>query len=141
MNQRAVPAGCRRAGLAGLALVSVALFGVAQSAPRGDDPKSPAEKFHPRLLEIAQTYEAFGRVDDEARWAPYYCRRPNPATARFSASRETTTHGQKLYSLFAKDRPAYLGRASYGFAPQGQAQARPWQPLIGGAPDSSWALL
>ena len=28
--------------------------------------------------------------------------------ARFSASKDTETHGQKLYSLFAKQREAYL---------------------------------
>ena len=73
-----------------------------QETPKADRP------FDDRLLEIAKTYKDYGRVDDEARWAPAFCRMPNPAVARFSESRDDVTHGRKLYSLLAKDRNAYL---------------------------------
>jgi len=65
-----------------------------------------------RLLAIAAEYVRYGRVDDEARWAPYLCRMPLPAMARFSAADDETGHGQKLYFLFARERAGYvsLGR-------------------------------
>jgi hypothetical protein len=66
------------------------------------------KQFHDRLLKIAEIYTAYGRVDDELRWAPYFCRAPQPAQARFSRSSDETTHGQKLYSVFARDRDAYM---------------------------------
>jgi hypothetical protein len=59
-------------------------------------------------LKIAQTYETYGRVDDQARWAPFMCDMPRPAGVRFSASRDVKTHGQKLYSVFAFSRNPYL---------------------------------
>lgn len=61
------------------------------------------------LLKIAETYESYGKVDDEIRWAPTLCRRPNPPVLRASASDDEKTHGKKLYYLFAKDRNAYVG--------------------------------
>jgi hypothetical protein len=61
-----------------------------------------------RLLEIARDYERFGRVDDEARWAPALCRGPEPSRARFSVAEAPSPHGSKLYFVFAKDRQAYL---------------------------------
>jgi hypothetical protein len=66
------------------------------------------QQFHPRLLKIAEIYTAYGRVDDEYRWAPWLCRMPMPGQARSSRSSDEATHGQKLYSLFARDRDAYL---------------------------------
>ena len=70
--------------------------------------KDPEEPFHKELLQAAKDYKAWGRVDDDPRWAPFDCRMPDPALARFSASKDADTHGQKLYSLFAKDRTAYV---------------------------------
>jgi hypothetical protein len=113
-------------GPACVILTSVAVLGVAYSAPRGDDGKSSTEKFQPRLLEIARDYTSFGRVDDQYRWAPHLCRTPSPAAVRFSASKETTTHGQKLYSLFAKDRTTYLAHKDQ---PVGQVLVKQsWEP-------------
>jgi hypothetical protein len=129
MTQKAQRLGGKCAALAGLALASVVVFGVAHSAPRGQDPKGPAGKFHSRLLEIARSYEAFGRVDDEARWAPYYCRMPSPARAQFSASKEAGTHGQKLYSLFAKDRWGYLAVGAVNSAQK--AKVKPADQQVG----------
>jgi hypothetical protein len=56
---------------------------------------------------IAAEYVSWGRVDDELRWAPFLCRIPLPGIAYQSESSDATTHGQKLYSVFAKIRTAY----------------------------------
>jgi len=74
-----------------------------------DEPTSEADwPFDQELLRAAGEYQTWGRVDDAARWAPYYCREPSPAQPRLSASADVQTHGQKLYSLFAKNRHEYL---------------------------------
>jgi hypothetical protein len=74
----------------------------------GEEKPAAERPFDDRLLEIAKTYKDYGRVDDEARWAPGLCRMPNPAVAQFSESTDDLTHGRKLYSLLARDRNAYL---------------------------------
>jgi len=56
---------------------------------------------------IAANYVAWGRVDDELRWAPFLCRIPLPGITRPSKSDDESTHGQKLYSVFAKNHDAY----------------------------------
>ena len=74
-----------------------------------DDQKPEADPpFHAELLRAASKYPTWGRVEDEVRFAPFYCREPDPVVARFSASPDADTHGRKLYFLFAKDREAYL---------------------------------
>src|SRR3712207_6639323 len=60
-----------------------------------------------RARAIAAAYVEWGRVDDELRWAPFLCRIPLPGVARASESNDPTTHGQKLYSVFVKNRDAY----------------------------------
>jgi hypothetical protein len=80
----------------------------------GSDKAEPSAKkpatspFESRLLEIAKSYTEYGRVDDQFRWAPGMCRPPNPAEARFSASKDAKTHGDKLYSIFASQRDSYV---------------------------------
>jgi hypothetical protein len=78
-------------------LASLALSGCGNGAPT----------FHERARAIAAEYQQWGRVDDELRWAPFLCRLPSPGIAWFSKSEDATTHGQKLYSVFAKHRTAY----------------------------------
>src|SRR5213079_2524108 len=48
-------------------------------------------------------------VSDKADWAPTLCRVPPAAGAQKSRSDDGDTHGRKLYFLFAKDAPTYLG--------------------------------
>lgn len=67
-------------------------------------------QFQARLREIARTYEAYQRVDDELHWAPGLCRQPQPSHPRLSASTDADTHGRKLYFVFAADRSGYLER-------------------------------
>ena len=63
--------------------------------------------FEEQMLEIARDYISWGRVDDEMRWAPGLCRLPYPGVARPSMSNDPATHGQKLYSVFAKNWASY----------------------------------
>jgi hypothetical protein len=63
--------------------------------------------FEEQALAIAAEYTAWGRVDDELRWAPFLCRQPYPGITRVSQSNDEATHGRKLYSVFAKNHDAY----------------------------------
>ena len=87
--------------VAGLVLLASRL--PAEPAKSEDD-----KPFHKELLQVAKDYKAWGRVDDEMRFAPWLCRMPEPGKAHVSASKDADTHGQKLYSLFAKNRDAYF---------------------------------
>jgi hypothetical protein len=67
----------------------------------------------PIFLAIAKNYQKWGRVDDSLRVAPTACaapsfQAPSVAEPRFSNADDASTHGKKLYSLFAADRNAYL---------------------------------
>jgi hypothetical protein len=67
-------------------------------------PRRPGFEFC--LLEIARTYESYGRVDDEFRLAPALCTAdvdPGP-DRRISSSPDLATHGRKLYRLYAKEQ-------------------------------------
>jgi hypothetical protein len=101
--------------------VALAAVLLAATAVGADRPASrtgaavPEEPFHAQLREIAKSYRGYGYVDyREAAWAPGLCRAPIPyhdyvpGTARSSASKDTDTHGQKLYFLLAKQKEAYL---------------------------------
>jgi hypothetical protein len=63
--------------------------------------------FEEQALAIAAEYTAWGRVDDELRWAPWLCRQPYPGITRMSQSNDEASHGRKLYSVFAKKHDAY----------------------------------
>lgn len=68
-------------------------------------------QFEKELLDAAANYMSWGRIDDESRWAPESCNSFGAAgygQPRFSDSSEAESHGQKLYSLFARDRRKYL---------------------------------
>ena len=91
--------------IASFALVSLAC---SRSAPVGEVPAID-EAFRGRLEAAAKGHRAMGRVDDLARWAPELCMAPPPPSARFSASADASTHGSKIYSVYAKDRRAYVG--------------------------------
>jgi hypothetical protein len=84
----------------------------ASAAPSANAPVSAGSaendpRWHAMVREIAAGYAQWGRVDDEMRWAPGLCRMPMPARARISASGDESTHGRKLYTLYAKDPVAY----------------------------------
>lgn len=65
------------------------------------------ERWVDEVHAVVAQYRGWGRVDDEMRWAPWLCRMPRPATARISESDDPSTHGRKLYTLYAMDPVAY----------------------------------
>jgi hypothetical protein len=127
-----------------LAFISVVLSGcVAKKGapPQTDDapPQATADEvttqrpmFEGRMLEIAASYESFGRVSAPAGWAPEDCRDPNPPTPEVAFSRSTdgSTHGAKLYTLFAKDHSPLGGYLVEGQrSPTGQVVVKEsWVP-------------
>jgi len=78
-----------------------------QGGRGGSGGASAALAFEAETLAIADDYLAWGRVDDELRWAPFLCRQPLPGITRPSESTDQATHGGKLYSVFAKLHTAY----------------------------------
>lgn len=72
------------------------------------DPDSQA--FRDRLLEIAAEYGSYERKNAQYRWAPTACGpayvgSPEQIEMGFSSGGNAGSHGRKLYSLFAKERP------------------------------------
>src|SRR5262245_60192205 len=96
-----------------LMVVAVALPGCVDSEATPPPSSLPSDdtaqhqEFETRLLEIAASYESYGRIDPAARWAPTDCRAPSPPQARFSRSTDTDTHGRKLYSVFVKQHDIF----------------------------------
>jgi hypothetical protein len=106
-------------------LVSLGL-GLLAAAPV---PRASEPPFHAGLRKVAAEYRTYGRIDDEMRWSPFYCRMPTPGVAHVSASKDEKTHGQKLYSLFARDRNDYFGLTPKKSAVVGQAIVKQsWVP-------------
>lgn len=75
--------------------------------------------FHKALLEAAADYKTWGTVDANFQFAPALCAAPNlpPKQATISASPDVSTHGQKIYYLYAKNKLAYM-RLNRPDAPQ-----------------------
>ncbi|WP_437840607.1 hypothetical protein [Sorangium sp. So ce1153] len=63
-------------------------------------------RFVPLIASAFRDYKAWGRVDDELRWAPWLCRLPLPGRARMSDA-EDGGHARKLYSVFARNHDTY----------------------------------
>jgi len=88
--------------------------------PREPNPLLDAD---PAWIATAQEtrdhYTQWGRFDEGARWSPERCWMPPADHARLSASRDESTHGRKIYSLYAKDRNAYVNLLEQD-APVGQ---------------------
>jgi hypothetical protein len=104
-----------------MATLSALLLGITWSQNSAAPAPAPTEPaFHAQLKQIAGEYVNYGRVDDEMRWAPWLCRMPMPGVPHVSASKDEKTHGQKLYSLFAKNHTAYLSLDAKQPVPVGQ---------------------
>lgn len=67
-------------------------------------------RFVPDLKRAFLEYKAWGRVDDELRWAPFLCRLPEPGRPTMSTApgENGDAHAKKLYSLFARDHESYV---------------------------------
>ncbi len=85
--------------------------GDSTKAPAAGQPAEPTgeidTRFVPDMKQAFAEYKAWGRVDDELRWAPFLCRMPEPGRPTMSVAAEGG-HARKLYSLFAKDHTAYV---------------------------------
>jgi hypothetical protein len=92
------------------------------------DPAS-REQVEPLLLEIAREYKNYIRVSDSAQWAPELCRAPAPGGVLESTSKDATTHGKKLYFLFARDDKDYsaIGWSTYDVKPD----SKPFTAAVG----------
>jgi hypothetical protein len=108
----------RKSRLVVLGIGLLGLCGLLVPSGMGAEPTVDSQPFHARLLKIAEIYSAYGRIDDEFRWAPELCRMPMPGRPRYSQSSDEAAHGQKLYSLFVRDRASYLTKT--GASPVGQ---------------------
>jgi len=64
-------------------------------------------RFHDLLKTAARCHEGYGRVDDVLRFAPALCMAPPSAPVRLSFSKDESTHGRKLYFLYAWDAASY----------------------------------
>src|SRR5262249_4525010 len=99
-------------------------FGCGDVRPRN---RGEAGSFDTLVLEVAQNYESYGRIDPHFGWAPVYCRLPSAPRPSFSTSPDAETHGQKLYLLFAKEPWAYTEPG--GSSPVGQVVVKEaWVP-------------
>lgn len=85
--------------------------------------------FHRALLKAVAEHEAWEPTSDGMRWAPVMCWAPRRGPDTFSASTDWTTHGQKLYSLFARNRDAYRSLRGGGTVETGQIVVKQsWTP-------------
>lgn len=67
------------------------------------------------LRAVATAYRAWGRVDDQLRWAPADCRMLMPSRARLS--RASGEHARKVYFVYASDMRAYEATTERDEAP------------------------
>jgi hypothetical protein len=116
--------------IAALAGLSVSGGGFSVDAPKpAISEKTSVEQVRNDLLKIAAEYKAWGRVDDQMRWAPQLCLPGPPGRVYSSASKDKETHGQKLYSLFVRRRDDYLRHSKGRAVVVGQAVVKQsWVP-------------
>ena len=78
--------------------------------PSPNNLAQPAEApFDEQLLKIGSEYLSYGLVDPMAAFAPVLCSAaPGPPKARLSRSDEESSHGRKLYYLFAAKNDNYV---------------------------------
>jgi len=77
------------------------------AAPQEEKVENDA-RFHDLLRTAARSHESYGRVDDFLRFAPAACMDAPSAPLRVSLSKDESTHGRKLYFLYAWDAASYL---------------------------------
>jgi hypothetical protein len=106
------------ARLSVIVFLTLALTGCAKdrTAAPTTEPESPLATgvegdnnpaFHDKLLTIARVYRVYGRINDRWNWAVADCAGPPPPRALYSRSSDQSTHGRKIYSLFARYPDAY----------------------------------
>jgi hypothetical protein len=87
------------------------LSGTAAPEAPGKETAPSSQEHHQRLLEIARRYRDYVLVDNKFRFVPTYCNDPSrlPIMPFLSASKDTATHGQKIYLLYASKANATQG--------------------------------
>src|SRR5215471_5280021 len=89
------------------AILAVAIGALVLKAGEPSTTAKQSEKgFSEQLLEIATQYQPWGRIVEQPKFAPVMCAAPPPpaiSMPRVSESDDKSTHGRKLYHLFAKD--------------------------------------
>ncbi len=65
-------------------------------------------EFHARLLQIAREYKDYGQVNKQLRIAPTLCKAPFIPPPFLSSSKDESTHGKKVYYLYANPSDSYL---------------------------------
>ncbi|MDB4694952.1 cytochrome P460 family protein [Rubripirellula sp.] len=95
--------------------------------------------FAGRLMEIAAEYRQYGRMEQKMHWSPRLCFLPQEPPANrgeISASDSDTTHGKKLYFLFARKSGDYQfnvweDETGSVKAPLGQVLVKEaWEPVL-----------
>jgi hypothetical protein len=73
-------------------------------------PDTNDHKFHQALLDVAATYQNYGEIDSNLRYAPWLCgaQGVGPTQHKISVSTDSHSHGKKVYFLFVKDKTSYL---------------------------------
>lgn len=101
---------------------------LAQEPPKPDENQ---ERWHAAVNAVATGYKGWQRLEDEGRWAPWLCRMPRQAPARFSRAKKDTPHARKLYTLYAKDPKAYGAQPTFVSTQLNDAQKAALQKLAG----------
>lgn len=83
-----------------------------------DEPAREAGPFDEMILEAAQEYEGWERVSDTLHWSPYLCAAPMRRGAQVSQSDDESTHGRKLYYLYAKKPELYGSQLQVTLVPR-----------------------
>lgn len=99
---------CLAAALLLLALVNPYALGADEKLTEAAN--DPA--FHKALLKAAAEYKNYGEVDENFQVAPFLCAAPSitsrtNSSPKISVSGDSSTHGQKIYRLYAKNKLAY----------------------------------
>ena len=89
-------------------IVWLGLGGMAAIAADGEGAteRQPGQ-FDEAILKAASEYQNWERVSDRPNWAPTLCRLPPLSGAHISNSKDSETHGRKLYYLFAENPSNY----------------------------------
>lgn len=125
-------------GLAGISGV-LAAAGVRQDPPRVTPPTAvevakvdPADRaaVEKLLLAIADSYKKYDRVSDRTNWSPLDCRINPPTGVQESVSKDSTTHGRKLYYVYAADAKSYDEMSNLTM-PGATPASKPWVNPVG----------
>ena len=120
-------------GAVAVGCVLVSCAGVESAGESQTPPPVASTPLEREVLSIAAQYKSFKRVSDGANWAPELCRIPAPTGVQGSASKDSATHGRKLYYLYAKDADAYSRMSMHSAATMDSKDDGPWRNPVGQA--------